>query len=291
LHSRKPAHPFVDSKAMSKATSLIAVSDSSNDDVDVYTSAGKLVAELTGFSEPQGMSSDIKGDLYVADTGNSRIQMLAAGFQGEPTSLLDPGQYPVGVDSFGNGKVVATANIESTSGGGGSVTFFAGGKPVKTITSPNLAEAFFCAFDAKGNLFVSGFDGNFDASIGEIVGGINGSTYTELTTSNVIAFPGGIQVTTNGKIAVDDQEGGVIDTYDPPVGNALGAPVVVTPLAGSSDPVTFAFTRNMSALWAADAGLGGVQEFLYPSGAKGSTIDTGGEPIGVAVLPSEFPKR
>jgi sugar lactone lactonase YvrE len=291
LHAKTPASPFINKEAIKNTTSMIAISDAENNVVNVYNPAGSQIAELTGFSEPQGMASDIKGDLYVADTENSRIQKYFAGFQGTPNSLEDPGQYPAGVDSFNNGKVVAVTNIISTSGGAGSVSFFQGGKLVKTISSSSLAEAFFCAFDAKGNLYVTGFDGNFEASVGEIVGGINGTTYTELTTGNALEFPGGIQVTNTGSIVVDDQEGAAVYTYAPPVNGSLGSPTATTPLSEVSDPVTFAFTDTTADLYTADAGLASSQEYAYPAGGSPvSTISEGGEPIGVAVIDTQYPK-
>jgi hypothetical protein len=291
LHAKTPQSPFINKQAISNTTSMIAISDDANNVVDVYDAAGSEIAQLTGFSLPQGLASDIKGDLYVADTENSRIQEYVGGFQGTPNSLEDPGQYPAGVDSFNKGEVVAVTNIITTGGGPGSVSFFRSGKLVKTISSRSIKKAFFCAFDAKGNLYVTALDRKGLASVGEIVGGISGTKYTELTTGNVLAFPGGIQVTNTGSIVVDDQEGSAVYTYAPPVNGSLGNPTTTTPLNSVSDPVTFAFTDSVADLYTADAGLDASQEYAYPAGGSPvSTISEDGEPIGVAVIDTQYPK-
>ncbi|MBD5656613.1 MAG: hypothetical protein IAI50_15750, partial [Candidatus Eremiobacteraeota bacterium] len=151
---------------------------------------------------------------------------------------------------------------------------------------------YFCAFDATGNLYVDGSDSNGEFVIGEIANATTGGTkLTTLTVGNSIVFPGGLQVTTTGDIALDDQSGFAVYTYKPPVGGKLGMPVSTTPLGSASDPVTYAFTSTMGDLYTADAGLAESQEYSYPAGALGQTISVpGGEPIGVAIIPTQFPQ-
>ena len=288
IRSGRPVRAFVDADAIARVSSVIALSDATDNAVDIFDAEGKQVGQLTGFAEPQGLSSDIAGNLYIADTENSRIQVYAAGLHGAPISLADPGQFPAGVDNFSNGKFVAVTNISSVSGGQGSVSIFKGTKLENTISSPKLQEAFFCAFDARGNLYVNGFDANFAATVGIVAGATSGgTTYQELTTSNVLAFPGQIQITNGGQIAVTDQTTAAIYTYDPPSGGSLGAPVAITPLEGPAG--SFAFTKNMRTLFT--AGSGGGEKYNYPAGGQPTlSFDVAGEPIGIAVLPTQFPK-
>jgi sugar lactone lactonase YvrE len=300
--AKSSAKPVFNAALAKNTAATIAISDSTNNVVDVYSPTGSLVSTLTGpapgFSEPQGMTSDINGDLFVADTANSRIVRYAAGLKGTPTTVSDPGQYPVGVDSFSNGKWLAVTNIISTSDGPGSVSIYKDGALQNTISSPNLAEAFFCGFDATGNLFVTGFDANFLASVGEIANATSGgTTYTELSTSNELEFPGDVQVTTTGSIAVDDQLGLAIYSYNPPSGSSLGAPVQTTQLSDSGDPVGFAFTSDMTDLYTADYSLSSSLEFAYPAGGApvSSFAVAGGNngpagPNGIAVIPTQYPK-
>lgn len=289
--SGSPAHAFVDTAALAKAPKAIAVSDAADNVVNVYNSGGTQIAQLTGFSQPQGMAGDAHGNLYVADTSNSRVQVYGPGFQGSPTTLSDPGQYPAGVDSFGSGAYVAVTNIISTSGGPGSVSIFHNGSLQSTITSATIGRAYFCAFDAAGNLYLDGTDPNGNIIIGEIANATSGgTTFAQLTYGNTIAFPGGVQVNNQGQIVVDDQSGSALYTYNAPVNGSLGSPVSTTSLSGVSDPVTFSFTKNTADLYTADAGLAQSQEFAYPAGgAAVSSINVGGQPIGVVVFAPQFP--
>jgi len=285
-------HPFINFAAMAKNKGpTIAISDDSNSAVDLFTAAGTQVGQLTGFNLPNGMASDIKGDLYVADYGHSRIAVYAAGFASPPTTLSDPGEYPEDVDSFANGAYVAVTNGTTTSSGPGSVSIFKGSTLLRTITFSTLLYAYFCAFDGKGNLYVDGVDTNFNVLIGEIPHATSGgSTFEQLTTTNTIVSARGIQVTTAGaQIAILDTGNNVIDTYDPPSGGSLGTPTQITPLGGSQTPNTFAFTKNMTGLYVADDD-GSALQYPYPTGgAPVATFTVGGFPFGTAVIPTQYP--
>jgi len=285
-------HPFIDFAAMAKNKGpTIAISVASQDVVDLFTAAGTQVGQLTGFHSPFGMASDIKGDLYVADILNSRIQVYAAGFSSPPTTLSDPGELPFDVDSFANGAYVAVTNSSTTGDGRGSVSIFKGSTLLRTITSATLSSPGFCAFDGKGDLYVDGYDPNGDVVIGEIPNATSGgTTFEQLTTTNSIGAPRSIQVTTaGGQIAIQDIANEAIYTYNRPSGGSLGTPTQTTPLGGSETPGTFAFTKDMANLYVADSNLGDALEYAYPSGgAPVSTIALAGA-AGIAVIPTQYP--
>jgi|SRR5271169_2162432 len=290
-HERVAVHPFLNAKAVKGTLSMIVVSDAADNVVNVYNNSGTLIGQLNGFFEPQGLASDRAGNLYVADTANSRIQIYAKGFTSPPTTLSDPGQYPAGVDVRGNGGLIAVTNIIDTNGGPGSVTLYRNGVAKATILNSSFARVYFCAFDATGNLYVDGEDASGNVLVGEIANASTGGrTFSTLTYSAPISFPGGIQVTNSGQIAILDQLGPIIYTFNPPVGGSLGSPVATTTLDGSSDPVTFAFKVAALQLYTADAGLAESLEFAYPGGGSSeATISVGGQPIGVAVVPTQMP--
>jgi hypothetical protein len=291
-HGPIAIHPFIDVAAIQTSKIEIFVSDAANNVVNIYNTSGKLLGQIDGFSEPQGIASDGKANLYIADTANSRIQIYAPPYKKNPKTLGDPGEYPSGVAVTYNGEFVAVANILSTTGGPGNILIFKKGKAGFKISSSILARVYFCAFDAKGNLFVDGENSSGQVVLGEIANATTGGkklktlTYTGAT----IGFPGGIQVTTHDKIAILDQESGTIYTFNQPVKGSLGSPIATTVLTGSSDPVTFAFTASNKDLWGADAGTTGVAEFAYPAGGNPvKQFMEGGEPIGVALVPAEQP--
>jgi hypothetical protein len=287
-------HPFIDFAAMAKNTGpTIAISFGVQNVVDLFTAGGTQVGQLTGFATPFGMASDIKGDLYVADVNHARVQIYAAGFASPPTTLSDPGQFPYDVDSFANGTYVAVTNDHTTEEGPGSVSVFKGSTLQRNITSANLQQALFCAFDGKGNLYVDGYDASGNVVIGEIPHATSGgSTFEQLTTTNTISGSAGIQVTTaGGQIAIEDANNLAIYTYNPPSGGSLGTPTQITPLGGTQEPLTFAFTKNMTDLYVADSSAPGVFEYAYPTG--GPAVSTfsfpRAAPFGTAVIPTQYP--
>jgi DNA-binding beta-propeller fold protein YncE len=129
---RITTHAFVDSDAMQATGVKVIVSDAADNVVNVYNAAGKQLAQLTGFSQPQGLATDAKGNLYVADTSNSQIQVFAAGYKKASKKWADAGQYPAGVAVMNNGQFVAVTNIIDINGGPGSVTLYKKGKTGKS---------------------------------------------------------------------------------------------------------------------------------------------------------------
>jgi hypothetical protein len=287
-------HPFVDVAAIQATTTKIFVSDAADNVVNIYNTSGKQLGQLTGFSQPQGLATDVKGKLYVADTNNSQILVYAPPYNKAPKKLADPGYFPAGVSvvTIGTTTYVGVSNICSapncTQGG---FKLFKNGKAQKAFQSSKIYRVYFLGFDAKGNIYASGQDSNFNVVVGEVAKATSGGkTFKPLTTGNTILFPGGVEVTTKGKIAVDDQSGAAIYTYNPPKNGSLGSPIKTTGLNGSGDAVTFAFTQSNKDLWTADAAFGDSFEFAYPAGGSAvKTISVGGQPIGVAVVPAALP--
>ncbi|MBD5656486.1 MAG: hypothetical protein IAI50_15085 [Candidatus Eremiobacteraeota bacterium] len=298
---RTPLKGFVNSAALAKNPTTIAVSDYINDVVNIYDPAGDVLAQLTGFIDPHGLASDNKGDLYVADLGYERVEIYPAGFTSPPTVLNISGYNPIDVDSFNNGQIVAVCNIFTPSRAPGNVEFFTNGQLTNTVSSSTITYVDSCAFDALGNLYVEGQDANYNSHVGEIVGGARGNQITLLTTSNTIPSPFGIQVTTSGQLAVGEYAGEgnqhSIYTYNPPIGGSLGSPVVTTTLTAAFGPEAFAFSKNMNSLYLANCCSGPnsyytvvVQE-AYPAGGQAlSRIPTHGQSGGITVIPAQFPK-
>jgi hypothetical protein len=291
-HGPIALHPFIDVAAIQNSKIEIFVSDGANNVVNIYNTAGKLLGQIDDLSEPQGIATDGKANLYIADTADSAIKIYAPPYKKAPKVLGDPGQYPVSVAVTYDGEFVAVGNLISTSGGPGNILIFKKGKTKYKISSSTLARVYFCAFDADGNLYVDGENASGQVVVGEIANATKGGRklttlkYTGVT----IGFPGGIEVTTHDKIAILDQESATIYTFNQPVNGSLGSPIETTVLTGASDPVTFAFTASNKDLWGASAATTGVAEFAYPAGGNPvKEFMEGGEPIGVALVPAEQP--
>ncbi len=292
---RIAVHPFVDVAGIQAAVTKIFVSDALNNVVNIYSPAGKKLATISGFSQPQGLATDTKGNLYVADTNNSQILVFAPPYTKAPKKLADPGFFPAGVavTIVGTTTYVGVTNICSApSCGQGGFIVYKNGKAGKPIMSTLINRVYFLGFDAKGNIFADGQNSASAVVVGEIANATTtGKTFKVLTTGNSVSFPGGIKVTAKGKIAIDDQNTASIFTYNPPVGGKLGNPIATTALTGSGDAVTYTFVPGDTDLWTADAVNAAALEFAYPKGgAAVKTIAvTGGQPIGVAVIPAPLP--
>jgi hypothetical protein len=304
LRSNLPSTAFVSNEINAKGGASIVVSDASDNVVDVFNAKGRQTAQLTGFSQPQGLALDTAGNLYVADTGNSRIQVYAAGFKGTPTTINDPGESPasVTIDSKGN---LGVTNILTTSDGPGSVSFFnKSGTLLMTLSNAAFAKVIFDAFDDEGNLYIDGTNASGAFVAGEVVGGVSGKAITILATGNSVGYPGGIAISSRGKIAIDDQENLTIFTFNPPVKGSLGMPIATTPLTGAGDPISFAFTRTNNRIWVADAAHGesmksapvepnkflvpSADKYRYPKGGastKDILLKHGAQPDGIVLAP------
>lgn len=234
----------------------------------------------SGISGPQGMSST-KKNVYVANTNNSQVLVYAPPATSPSLTINDSGEYPAGVSVNKNGSVIAVSNIcNAPSCGPGNVELYDGsGNLTKTITCPNLSRYYFVGINKGGDLAVDGQDSNGNPQADFIKSGSSSCTALSLS----LSFPGGIEFTSKGDIAVDDQLANTVTTWAAPNFNTI---VSTTTMSGISDPVTFAFTKKDAGLVTGNAGSGTATLFAYPAGGSPTVTYSGMvEPIGVAVQP------
>jgi len=265
------------------------LSDSGTNEVYRMTKAGKMTAVGSGWSEPQGIGVDRKGDIYVADTANSRIVVLnKAGKQ--VTVLNDPGQYPASVAIAPDGTVGVT-NIISTSGGAGSVSFYSAGSanPECTI-SGLLAEDYFIAVDSKDNFYFDGFASSNGDIIVATAQPCGAAVNTGIPTTD-ISFPPALNVIPNGQgkkaaevlWVAEEGGGGGDDLYGYSLPGYTSAGTIN--LAGGSGP--WSVTKNLKYAAAISSAGSGVSIYSWPAG--GEPIEPGSgfsEAIGIGFSPT-----
>jgi hypothetical protein len=270
------------------AKAFLIVSDAGTDDVDVFTSVGKLTATITGLSEPQGLSSDAAGDVYIANTGDSNIPVYKKDYKTLKATLNDPNEYPAAVDVSPAGLVGVT-NIISTSDGSGSVSFYAKDttKPCVTVAGSAWSRVYFGAFDAAGNFYIDGENSSGKVLLGVVAGGCSARSITTLKSTIRIDFPGFVAVSPADKLIIGDDV--TLYTFDLPVKGLLGPPIAKTILKDAGDLTALAFTASGKDLWTISSQ---ALEYAYPAGGspvKRVSVAGLSEPIGLIVTPFAQP--
>ncbi len=282
----------------STSANHVFVSESTGNVVDIFTGT-QQTEQLTGFNEPQGLTTDRRGTLYVANTAAGNIEEFAPPYANTPTTIIaDESGAPAAV-AVSTAGIVAALNICSGTSCSlpGNVAFYAKGKtmlPCDVVYGGVAATPLGGAFDDKGTLFVAALNSGRFPQISEIRGGCKAKTITPLLTTNTLFFPSDIQVDRKDNVAVLDSPAiGVaqIDVYAAPVTHSSKLTLLsMAQLLNAAVPIGFALTPDGKHLWTADGGVSQAQKYAYPTGGSSSLqLSVGGLPEGVAVTPAESP--
>jgi WD40 repeat protein len=128
--------------------------------VSVYNyPQGKLVGNLTGFTDPTSLCIDKSGDIFVANSGGEKVVEYAHGGTTPIETLADDG-VPNGcaIDPT-TGNLAVTNSCDGPIGScfpSGSVLIFkrARGTP-RVLRDQYGGQMFYCAYDKAGDLFVN----------------------------------------------------------------------------------------------------------------------------------------
>lgn len=199
----QPASP--DKKKKKKAKGYQFLSDFDLGDVlsFQYPKHDSSTATITGLSSAQGMCSETGSKDYWVTTTEGATE-FKAGSTKPVTSVSESTG-----DSAGCG-VSDKGDLALSIISGGEVDVFKGGKGTPTTYEDGLEETFFTNFDSKGDLFVDGFTDEGGVGVAEMPAGK--TTFSAITLSNTVEFPGNIQY--DGKyVTVNDQEGFAVYQY------------------------------------------------------------------------------
>jgi hypothetical protein len=258
---------------------LVYASDFNNSIVQVYNypsngTQNPPAGTLTGFLNPQGMCVDKSNNLYIADTGNSRVQQYQWGSSSPSASYPATGEYPVGCSVDPTTGNLAASDIFSPTTGQGAVTICSSPSSCTTYVEPGgLLECFFIGYAPNGDLYVDG-ENSFGFGLAYLPAG--SSTWQAGSVSGeTINFPGGIMYD-NTNMTVTDQSG------------SLGNPVLYqcsasgstldcsggTQMSGSTDVTGPFVKRGAKGMVGADVN-GTIYTWAYPAGGTprpGKTI-------------------
>jgi hypothetical protein len=287
-HAGKRAHGSASYDAKG-ASQLAYVCNLGAGEVDVFRQHGKNqqpIATITdGILGPGGLTTDRKGNLYVADegpiSGNWTVQVYAPGAtsptKSYTTDLSSPTDTAVAKDG-----TIYIANFNGLSNGW--VAVYPKGNVSKEyrLSDFNGGAPLSVALDKKENLYVM-YDVNNGSAVNEYKPGAKTGTNLNLA----FGSGGGIQVDPAGNILVAQQLSPSEILIFPP-GQTQPSKSISMP--GGGEPFNFALNHKSKALFAAEYFTANqVDRFAYPSTKFQYSIANGfNNPSGVAVAPTEF---
>jgi hypothetical protein len=245
---------------------LLYVSNYYDDDVIVYEN-DQVVGKLTGFDGPDGVCSDKRGNVWIANNLGAGLVEYAHGGQSPVATLSDPNVYPLGCSVDAVTGNLAVTNVFALSGGPGSVAVYANAKGTpKYYTDPNIYYMYFCGYDDQGNLFVDGRDTSGNFRFAELPK--DGNAFTDITIGATIYFPGNVRW--DGRhVAVGDQQ------YQNRVASAIYR--VVRGSGQVAGTMSFDGAQDVVGFWVEawfvigpDANLNVVGLYQYPKGGAPS---------------------
>ena len=294
----------------------VYVADSDNHKIRKITSAGVVTTlagsgssgsadgtgTLASFSYPKGVSVDTEGNVYVADTNNSKIRKITQG--GVVTTLVGSGSsgsvdgtgtlasfsYPwgVAVDNSGNAYVadsdnhkirkITSAGVVTTLAGSGSSGSVDGTGTLASFSYPKGV-----AVDTGGNLYVTDNEVDNNAKLRKITPGGVVTTLASVGISTGVAVDGigNLYVNSNNnKILKITSEGDVMTLAG---SGSNGSADGVGTLASFSYPKGVAVDINRN-VYVADTNNAKIRKITptpvalppAPSGGEGASAPSGG---------------
>lgn len=264
--------------------SLLYVSDTGPSDVYVYTwPGGKQTGKLTELASPTGVCNDSSGNIWVVESRAAQVVKFAHGGTKKVATLSAPyAQRLTGCAVDPTTGNLAVADIGGAAGSGGVYVWAkAQGKPTE-YSSSQILEAFFCGYDASGNLFCDGVNKSYAFSLVELVSG--GSKLQAIQTNGAIVYPGGI-AWDGQHLAVGDQayqNGHASAVYQLNISGSTATVAGTTVLDGSCDALQFAIKGGN--IGAPDACKNNTKFYKYPAGGSATVTLSGFQyPVAAAV--------
>ena len=244
-----------------KNIDLLYVADPGSEEVVAFSyPGGDVVGALTGITAPAGecTSKRSNGDWWVV--AYNEVLEYAHGGMSPIATLSVSGPADCAVDP-------KTGNLAVTVLTSGNVVIFDQAKGSGKTYPDGLQDSYNDGYDAKGDLFVDGFNSASEVRLVELPKG--GSSFEPITLDQSLGLPGSVQW--NQKyLAILNPGAGAI--YQFAIGGKKGKRVGTTPLNSVGDPAAFWIANGEVAV--ADIGKEDVGIWDYPAGGSPITVIT-----------------
>jgi predicted aconitase with swiveling domain len=157
-------------KAASSSQDLLYIADQTTQEVYTYTyPQGQLVGTLTGFINPTGECVDSSGDVFIvsqasASPNSSKVVYEYAHGGTSPIAVLDDPSRGQGcaIDPSSGNLAVAGAYSSGQHSYGAVAIFKKARGNASMLYSKTFQPFWFCGYDSKANLYISGNSGTPD---------------------------------------------------------------------------------------------------------------------------------
>lgn len=259
-------------------------------DVYVYTFPSlKLSGKLTGFNDPQGECTDASGNVWIANTQQNEMREYAHGGTKPIATLTDPLGFPAGCAIDPANGDLAVTNLYGYSGAGSVLVYKNARGTPRTYANPKLYYYYFVAYDAKGDLYVSGASSHSAYLLGLLSHGSSSMSVVSIE-GGTLYFPGTVAWKGSTLVLGDQKckQSATSCLYELSVSGKTARITGTTPLTGSCD-VAQAWVGTTQIAGGDDAeycahSRSSVNVWPYPGGGSPSVSVTGPRiPVGATV--------
>jgi hypothetical protein len=262
-------------RSVNSQSQLLYVSDELNDVIDIYSVPGysKVGQISNGIEDPEGIATDEKGKLYVANFFNGTVTIYKPSTTSPYRTLSDPhGLNDVAVAK--NGYVLAGDYA-------GGVDVFAPREtsPSTRLTNSGISSVSGVGVDANNNVYAAGINASSKGVVIEYTAMSGGGTNLGLQD---LESPRGVLIDKNNNVVVSDAVAGEIFIY--PQGKTSPSSEISVSNANRS-----AVNHRENLIYVPQNHKDHVDVLDYPSGTSVKSFSIGGFALGTALSPAPPP--
>jgi hypothetical protein len=259
-------------RSVNTENQLLYVSDELNNVIDMYSvPAYSKVGQISnGIEDPEGITTDRNGNLYVANFFNGTVTIY------KPNTISP---YRTLIESHATEDVaVATNGYVLAGDGAGGVDVFAPGatSPNTRLTNSGISSVFGVGVDTNNNVYAAGINASSKGVVIKYNDMSGGGTNLGLQD---LASPHGVLIDKHNNVVVSDAVAGEIFIY--PQGKTSPSSEISVSNANRS-----ALNQQGNLIYVPRGHTNHVDVLDYPSGTGVKTFSIGGFALGTALSPA-----